>query len=142
MQAPDTPGAGFTSGLIAVQGASSVTIRGIELALTPVAFSPRRARSPACPPPNQVLLDAFGTQLQVAFGISASNAAGLTVEDCTFSLPAPGGTNFFGAGIYATGTMTGLTITGCTFLSGRPLTTTPFYALAAGTQPQPSPHGS
>ena len=136
LQAPNAPGAGFLSGLIAVQGASSVTIRGVELAPAPVAFTPPAGSFGG---QNQVLLDAFGTQLQVAFGISASNAAGLTIEDCTFSLPAPGGANFFGAGIYATGTMTGVAVTNCTFQSAATLTTAPFYDLAAGTQPQPQP---
>jgi hypothetical protein len=139
LQAPSSPAAGFISGLIAVQGASSVTIRGIELAPAPVAFLPPAGSFTGLSSQNQVLLDAFGTQLQVAFGISASSTADLTIEDCTFSLPAPGGTNFFGAGIYATGTMTGVAVTNCTFQSAAALTTAPFYDLAAGRQPQPQP---
>ena len=131
------PGTQFTSGLITVQGASLVTIRGIELTPPPVAFSPPAGSFAGMS--DQVLLDAFATQLQVAFGISASGAAGLTIADCVFSLPAPQGINFFGAGIYATGTMTGVTVTGCTFQSAATLTTAPFYALAVGTQPQPQP---
>jgi Family of unknown function (DUF6519)/IPT/TIG domain len=131
------PATQFTSGLITVQGASSVTIRGIELIPPTVAFSPPAGSFAGLS--DQVLLDAFATQLQVAFGISASGADGLTIADCAFSLPAPQGINFFGAGIYATGTMTGVTVTGCTFQSAATLTTAPFYALAAGTQPQPQP---
>jgi hypothetical protein len=127
----------FTSGLITVQGASSVTIRGIELTPPLVPFSPPAGSFAGLS--DQVLLDAFATQLQVAFGISAAGADGLTIADCGFSLPAPQGINFFGAGIYATGTMTGVTVTDCTFQSAAPLTTAPFYALAAGTQPQPQP---
>ena len=133
------PGTAFTSGLIAVQGASAVTIRGIELTLPPVAFSPPAGSFGGLSTADQVLLDAFATQLQVAFGISASGAAGLTIADCVFSLPAPVGINFFGAGIYATGTMTGVTVTDCIFQSAGTLTAAPFYALAAGTQPQPQP---
>lgn len=68
-------GTQFTSGLIAVQGASSVTIRGIELTPPPVAFSPLADSFAGLSSPDQVLLDAFATQLQVAFGISASGAA-------------------------------------------------------------------
>jgi Family of unknown function (DUF6519)/IPT/TIG domain len=133
------PGTQFTSGLIAVQGASSVTIRGIELTPPPVAFSPPAGSLPGLSAPDRVLLDAFATQLQVAFGISASGSVGLTIADCVFSLPAPQGINFFGAGIYAAGTMTGVTVTDCTFQSAATLTAAPFYALAAGTQPQPQP---
>jgi hypothetical protein len=139
LQALNAPGAEFVAGLIAVQGASSVTIRGIELAPAPVAATVPASSFAGLSSQNQVLLDAFGTQLQVAFGITASSAAGLTVEDCTFTMPAPGGTNFFGAGVYASGTMTGTAVANCTFGSAAALTTAPFYDLAAGIQPQPQP---
>jgi hypothetical protein len=139
LQAPSGTAAGFISGLIEVQGASSVTIRGIELAPPPVAFSPPANSFTGLSDPNKVLLTSFSAELQVAFGISAGSAADLAVEDCTFSLPDPGGTSFFGAGIYATGTMTGVTVTNCTFRSTVPLATAPFYDLAAGSQPQPQP---
>jgi hypothetical protein len=139
LQAPNAPGAEFVSGLIAVQGASSVTIRGIELAPAPVTATLPAGAFASLSSQNQVLLDAFGTQLQVAFGICASSAAGLTVQDCTVTLPAPGGSNFFGAGVYASGTMTGASVANCTFGSAAALTTAPFYDLAAGIQPQPQP---
>jgi hypothetical protein len=139
LRAPSGPGAGFMPGLIAVHGASAVTIRGIELAPPPVAFLPPAGSFAGLTTQNQVLLSSFSAELQVAFGISASSAAGLAIEDCTFSLPDPGGTSFFGAGIYATGTMTGVTVTNCTFRSASTLTTAPFYDLAAGSQHQPQP---
>ena len=139
LRAPSGPAAGFISGLIAVQGASSVTIRGIELAPPPVAFSPAAGAFAGLTGPNQVLLTSFSAELQVAFGISASSTADLAIEDCTFSLPNPVGTSFFGAGIYATGTMTGVTVTNCTFRSAGPLITAPFYDLAASSQPPQPP---
>jgi hypothetical protein len=139
LQAAAGAESGFVSGLIAVQGASSVTIRGIELVPAPASLVPPAGSFGGLSTQNQVLLDAFSTQLQVAFGISSSGAAGLTIEDCTFTLPAPGGTNFFGAGIYSIGTMTDVAVTNCTFQSAAALTTAPFYALAAGSQPQPQP---
>ena len=139
LRAPSGPAAGFISGLIEVQGASSVTIRGIELAPPPVAFSPAAGAFAGLTGPNQVLLTSFSAELQVAFGISASSTADLAIEDCTFSLPNPVGTSFFGAGIYATGTMTGVTVTNCTFRSAGPLTTAPFYDLAASSQPPQPP---
>jgi len=139
LQAAAAPGPAFAAGLIAVQGASSVTIRGIELAPAPVTVTVPAGSFAGLSSQNQVLLDAFGTQLQVAFGICAGSAVGLTIEDCTFTLPAPGGTNFFGAGVYASGAITGVAVTDCTFRSAAALTTAPFYALTAGTQPQPQP---
>ena len=38
-----------------------------------------------------------------------------SIADCTFSLPDPGQGKLFGAGIFATGTMDGTKVTGCTF---------------------------
>ena len=64
-------------------------------------------------------------------------SAGLTVEDCTFELPDPGQANCFGAGIYATGVMGGVEITGCTVQSANPPTTVPFNDLAVGNLAEP-----
>jgi hypothetical protein len=126
LQAPGQPGAG----IIVIQGAGSVTIRGIELSIPLAGFSPPAGSFSGLPQPNQVLLNAFGTGLAVAIGISADNCAGLTIEDCTFSLPAPGQANVFGAGIFATGATDGVTITGCAFRSASPPTAVPFNSLA------------
>lgn len=137
LQAPAGAAGGFASGLITVQGANSVTISGIELAPPPVAVRPGSFGTLS--DPNQVLLTSFSANLQVAFGVQVSGAAGLTVEDCTFSLPDPGGTSFFAAGIYAAGTMTGVTVANCTFRSAVPLTAAPFHDLATGSLPPPQP---
>jgi hypothetical protein len=138
LKAASGPGGGFLPGLIAVQGASSVTIRGIDLS-PPLVASPPVGSLSGLPQQNQVLLTAFGTGLQVAFGITASSAADVTIEDCTFTLPDPGTANFFGAGIYASGTLDGVTVAGCTFQSAAPAATVPFYDLAAGNQRPPQP---
>jgi Family of unknown function (DUF6519)/IPT/TIG domain len=137
LQAPSQPGAPFTLGLIVIQGAGRVTIRGVELAVPLVGFSPAAGAFSGLPAPNQTLLEAFSTGLEVAIGLSAVGPAGLTVEDCTFTFPDPGEANVFGAGIYATGAIDGVAVTGCTFQSASPPAAVPFYDLAAGNQTEP-----
>jgi pSer/pThr/pTyr-binding forkhead associated (FHA) protein len=134
LQAPSEPGDAFVAGLIAIQGMSSVTIRGVELSAPLAAFSPPSGSFSSLPQANQSLLESFSTSLQVAFGVSVADSAGLTIEDCTFELPDPGQANCFGVGIFATGTITGLEITGCTFQSANPPKTVPFNDLAVGNQ--------
>jgi len=137
LQAPSQPGAAFTLGLIVIQGAGLVTIKGIGFSVPLVGFTPASGAFSGLPAANQTLLDAFSTGLEVAIGLSAADPAGLTVEDCTFTFPDPGQANVFGAGIYATGALDGVSVTGCTFGSASPPETTPFYDLAAGNQTEP-----
>jgi hypothetical protein len=137
LQGPGQPGPRFTLGLIVIEGASSVTIRGVELSVPLVGFTPAAGAFSVLPPENQALLQAFGTGLEVAFGVFAHDAAGLVVEDCTFTFPDPGVANVFGAGIYAIGAMDDVEITRCTFQSANPPVTLPFYDLTAGNQAQP-----
>jgi hypothetical protein len=134
---PSDPGPAFTLGLIVVQGAGPVTIRGIELSVPLVGFSPPATSFEGLPQQNQPLLATFSAGLQVAIGIFANDAASLTVADCTFAFPDPGQANVFGAGIYATGTMDGVAVTGCIFQSANPPETAPFYDLTAGNQTEP-----
>jgi IPT/TIG domain len=136
MQGPSDPGAAFTLGLIVIQGAGPVTIRGIELSVPLVGFSPPANSFEGLPQQNQELLQTFSAGLQVAIGISANDATGLTIADCTFNFD-PGQANVFGAGIYATGTVDGIAVTGCTFQSANPPDTVPFYDLTAGNQAEP-----
>jgi hypothetical protein len=137
LQAPAGSGPGFILGLIVLQGVNSVTVRGVELSVPLVGFTPSATAFQGLPLPNQTLLQAFANGLEVAIGMSASDSASLTVEDCTFSFPDPGQANVFGAGIYATGAMDGVEITRCTFQSANPPVTVPFYDLTAGNQTEP-----
>ena len=130
LQAPSQPGADFVLGLIVLQGASSVTIRGLELSVPLTGFSPPAGSFSSLPGLNQVLLGAFSAGLETGIGISVASSADLTIEDCTFGLPGPGQANVFGAAIFATGTMDGTTITGCTFQSADPPAAVPFNELA------------
>ena len=129
MRAPAQPGTAFTPGLIVLRGVASATIRGLGFSLPLAGFSPPASFS-GLPGPNQAVLDAFAAGLRVAIGISVDNSAGLTVEDCTFTLGDPGQASVFGTGIFATGTMEGSTITGCTFQSTARPAVVPFHDLA------------
>ena len=115
-----------------------MTIRGLELSVPLVRFSPPSGSFSSLSQANRPLLEAFTTGLQVAIGISVGGgSADLTVEDCTFEFPDPGRANSFGAGIFATGAVDDLRITGCTFQSANPPTAVPFNDLVAGNQVEP-----
>ena len=114
LQGSRRPSTRFALGLITIRDAASVTIRGIELAPPRVSLSAADASFAALPVSNRTLLRDFCKELHVAIGISAHDCAGLTVEDCTIGLPDPGGAHTFGAGIFATGAISGAALTGCT----------------------------
>jgi hypothetical protein len=142
LSGPTNPGAQFLLGLIVLEGPSAVTIRGIDLVQPLVSFAPpanafTALSTAAGSTVNQTLLDEFGRNLLVAIGISAQNTPGLVVQDCTFALGVPDQglkSNLFAAGIFASGSLTKATVSGCTFAT-RAASTVPFYDLAAGNQP-------
>jgi hypothetical protein len=140
LRAPDQPGTGFAAGLIALQDVTSVTIRGIELSVPLTSLTVPTAGFASLPAGLHGILDAYSAGLQVGFGVSVGGSAGLTIEDCTFTLGDPGQANVFAAGISATGTMQGTTITGCTFQSAAPPSTVPFNELTTvqGTVQRPA----
>jgi Family of unknown function (DUF6519) len=121
LQGPSRSGDAFALGLITVASAASVTIRGLELSPPPVRISPLGRSFTGLHARNRSLLREFSRGLRVAIGISAHDCADLTVEDCVFDLPDPGRSNSFRAGIFATGAMDGVAITGCTFRSASSL---------------------
>jgi Family of unknown function (DUF6519)/IPT/TIG domain len=149
--APSPPTPDFALGVIHVgsaQGVDAVTIRGIEVVTPLVGFStPSGPWGPSgafsdLPVVNQDLMQGFFSGLQISIGVSVENCSDLAIEDCTFDFPDfSGHGNVFGAGIFATGDMEGVEITGCTFTSGNPPTAVPFNELAApfGNQSEPSP---
>ena len=136
-EAPNAPADQFSNGLIVMAGARSVTIRGIRLVIPLARFTPPSHTFDQLSVTNLKLLNAFSSGLRVAVGISVAGAAGLTIEDCTFDFPDPDGANVFAAGIFATGTMQGVAVTGCTFQSANPPARVPFYALASENKGDP-----
>ncbi len=132
LQAQAGSGEQFVLGLIALQEMTSVTIRGIQLSVPLVGFTPPAGSFSGLPPANQRLMGAVSTGLRVAIGISADDCTGLAVQDCTFEFPDPGQA----AGIFASGAMYGAEVTGCTFQSANPPSAVPFNDLAVGNQVQ------
>ena len=126
-------------GLIVIEGATSVTISGLELSVPLVGFSPPSGSFSSLSQANQSLLSEFAAGLQIAIGIFAEACADLAVVDCTFELPDPGQANSFGAGIFATGTMTDLEITGCTFQSANAHWSSSELIKVSGTRARQSP---
>lgn len=119
LQGRPTPGDEFIHGLITIREATSVTIRGIQLAAPQIRISPSERSFSGLHPRNGRLLRDFSRRLHLTTGISVRGSAGLTVDDCTFDLPDPGRVNSFAAGIFTSGAMDDLTIKGCAFRVGR-----------------------
>jgi Family of unknown function (DUF6519)/IPT/TIG domain len=132
LQAPSQPGDEFVGGLIALQGVTGATIRGVQLSVPLAKFSPPDGSFASLPTANQQLLTSFSSGLQLAIGIVVADSASVAVADCTFVFPDPGGANALGAGILGKGTVDGIGVTGCTFQAASPPDAVPFYDLAAG----------
>ena len=139
LQGPRRPGNAFSLGLITIRDASSVTIRGVVLSPPEVRIPPAGRSFSGLHARNLSLLREFSRGLRVAIGISARDCVDLTVEDCTFRLPDADRANSFQAGIFATGTMDGAEITGCTFRSADPQRPVSLHDLARGERTEP-PH--
>ena len=140
LQAPSQPGAGFAAGLITLQDVTSVTIRGLEFSVPLAALSVPTTGFTALPAGLHGVLDAYSAGLLAGIGISVDGSAGLTIEGCTFTLGDLGQGNVFAAGISATGTMRGTTITGCIFQCASAPASVPFNELSTvpGTVQQPA----
>jgi hypothetical protein len=136
LKAPDEPGAQFLLGLIVLEGATGVSIRGIDLVTPLVSFAPGDAfttLSRAVGQGSQILLNQFAVSLKVAVGISARNTTGLVIEDCDFSLDFTAlkvASNIFAAGVLASGSLSETAINDCTFAVDPVPTSVPFYDLA------------
>jgi len=142
LAAASPAGPDFSLGLIVVEGLQSVKIERLELSLPLVPFSPPSdAFVGLRQPSNQKLMTAFATGLQLAIGISTTDASGLSVGNCAFTIPDAGTANVFGAGIYSTGAVDGFELTGCTFetAAGAP-DVLPFHDLTAGTTQTEPPY--
>jgi hypothetical protein len=142
LEAPAGPGSNFVLGLIVILGAQQVSITGLGFRLPRVPVQMARESFAALAEAdttnaNRTILEAFANGLEVAIGIFAADAANLRIENCAFEVQVQGGgadTSLFSPAILAGGRMTGLQLTGCTFI-GLSLDIVPFYDLAAGLAP-------
>ena len=130
----------FADGLVVVRGASAVTLKGIGLGLPLAAFTIPAAILSALTPQTQSLVSkVFGT-VNLSFGIHATDADALTIEECTFRPPATMTGNLLAAAIIADTALQALGVARCTFFLW-PDNTEPTYApwadLGAGNTTTP-----
>ena len=124
----------FTDGLLVVTNASGVVIRGLQITL-PTGALPQNLLAAL---QNQISQSATNGQPRDAnntaamIGVRAVAADTLTIEDCGFEFPQPGGSpDVVGAAVFLQGDCSGLTIRRCSFTSAMPPTFTPPTATAA-----------
>lgn len=137
LAAPSAPGQEFLLGLIAIEEAASVTLEGLQLQVPLVEFSPAAGAFSGLASQNVELLDSYANSLAVAIGVSALGASNLSIANCSFEFPDLGQTSVFGAGIYASGEIKGLSLTESSFSLAAAPTTVPFTNLAQGTSTEP-----
>jgi hypothetical protein len=137
LAAPSAPGQEFLLGLIAIEEAASVSLEGLQLQVPLVDFSPAAGAFSGLASQNVALLDSYANSLAVAIGVSALGASDLSIANCSFQFPDLGQTSVFGAGIYASGEIKGLSLTGSSFALAPAPTTVPFTGLAQGASTEP-----
>ena len=106
----------FAAGLIEVTGTSSITLRGLTLAMPAVPASTGAGNR------------------QVSTGITANAAASLTIEECVFQLTVPSKSTaaVTGAGIAVVGQSLGLTVRRNSFVGGALPPSSAVYGIMAG----------
>jgi hypothetical protein len=133
---PKAPGQQFTLGLVLADGASRLTLRGLEVALPAVGMPLPEAAIRGVPKERQGLVQAYGKDLSVSIGLHLAGASGVTVERCAFSFAADAKHSLFAAAIFAAGTVDGLDVVDCTFEKPE-VASVPFGDLEIGEQANP-----
>ncbi len=138
---PSMPSEQLLLGLIAIENATGVTLDGLDFELPLVGFTPAGDAFAGLSDANATLLDAFANGLEVSIGVSVQGATDLAISGCTFTFPALGQANVFGAAVYASGIVDGFELTDSQFTVAQAPTTVPFADLAnpelEGNSPQP-----
>lgn len=130
----------FADGLVIVRGASTVTLKGLGLGLPLAAFTiPAAVLSALTPQARALVNNVFGTA-KLSFGIHATDADALTVEECTFTPPATMTDNFLAAAIIADTALQALQVVRCRVFQwpeGAEPTYAPWADLSAGNTTTP-----
>jgi hypothetical protein len=137
LAAPASPGQEFLLGLVVIAGAKGVTVQGLELELPLVEFTPAAGAFTSLTSQSSALLDSYTAKLAVAIGVTVQGADDTSITGCHFAFPQAGEQSLFAAGVYASGTIERLSLSGCGFALDPAPTTTPFADLAKGTSTQP-----
>ena len=129
----------FLLGLVVAVAATDLTLRGLELSLAPATLDLSADAIGGLAAGRASLLSSYTQQgLGVAIGVGLLGGTGISIERCTFNFPDQSGQNLFGAAIFATGTVNGLTVADCNFAATEP-DTLPFSDLRLGN-PVPAPY--
>jgi hypothetical protein len=127
----------FLLGLVVAETATDLTLRGLEFSLAPTFFGLPGGASDGLTAGRESLLSSYIRDLGVAIGVSLLRGGrSISIDQCTFNFPDLRERNLFGAGIFATGTVTGLTVADCDFVAVEP-ETLPFSDLRLGKEVRP-----
>jgi hypothetical protein len=137
LAAPASPGQEFLLGLVVIAGAKGVTLQGLELELPLVDFAPAAGAFTSLTSQNSALLDGYTAKLAVAIGVTVQGADDASITGCHFAFPQGGEQSLFAAGVYASGTVERLSLSGCGFALAPAPTSTPFADLAKGASAEP-----
>ncbi len=117
--------ANFINGLVVIDRAANVTLRGLSFTLPAVRFIPGNGKIANLETAQlQTLVDPRIAEMVASIGVMAVQCDGLTVEDCTFTYSAPPSL-VYAAGILARGACTELRIERCVFTGAGEFVTGP-----------------
>jgi len=111
----------FRDGLVVLESANNVTLRGLRFLIPWMSFTSLNNFGFAGWPPGSLDTTVAGAlnSLTISIGVRPINCASLTVENCQFTFAQPNeGSILFGVGIFAGGACEGLQLTGNTFTGG------------------------
>jgi hypothetical protein len=109
----------FTAGLIVLNGAHDVILRGLSLVLPAAPFTvPPPVLNSLHPEYQPLATNAFPT-FQIGFGVRLVDVTDVTIERCAFSVPRVDSALFM-ACIFSDSGADGLTVRDCSFTGGQP----------------------
>ena len=120
LTAAENAAAAFGDGLVVIDGADEITLRGLRFALPQVPMADVKLNVP--PKLLTNLTQKLLTKLFFSFGVRAVQCRRLTIEECLFELTAKPTQEIMAAGVFASGECRDLTIRGCWFASQSLLT--------------------
>jgi hypothetical protein len=131
-----TPTTSFETGLIYVNGASGVSLTGIEFQPVAAPFSAASTAVSNLGTANDTLVGDFAGTVDVAIAVTAVAATDLSLSGCSVLFPQMTG-NGFGAGLLATGVVEGCTVTDCVFTAAESPSSLPYSNIALDFATEP-----
>ena len=126
----------FVLGLVLVEGQTDFTMRNLDLALPNARFQFGADAIAGVPDELKALFEEYARELVVSIGVYVRGGSDIRFERCRFTFAANTRGNVFGAGVFATGVVTGLEVVDCAFTAPE-VAVVPLSALARGEQAEP-----